>query len=244
MGREIKRVATDFDHPLGQVWPGYLNPVRFPQCPECGGDGYNPRSRQVAETFYAFGAPDSMRWSDKITQDEVDHLLSENRLRTWRDGRWHTDPVSAETVNEANRRGGGLGAYYHDGINRLILIRYRCDRMGIDIHCPTCEGNGDIATAAEREQRDGWEPTEPPAGTGWQVWETVSEGSPISPVFPTAAALIEHLTTAGTTWDKAPWRREAAEQFVKDEWAPTMVGVPGVGIFRGAQDADQIARAR
>lgn len=42
----------------------------------------------------------------------------------------------------------------------------------------------------EKERR------EPPSGEGWQVWETVSEGSPVTPVFPTAESLARQLKTA------------------------------------------------
>jgi hypothetical protein len=131
MGREIKRVAIDFDHPLDEVWPGYI-------CPD--------------ENF------------DDATGEYID-----------------------------------------------------------------------------------WAPTEPPAGDGWQVWETVSEGSPITPVFPTADALVAHLSTVGTTWDqkayvgrlaKGPWRREAAEAFVRDGWAPSFAVFGGV-MLEGARDADR-----
>ena len=39
MGREIKRVALDFDWPLDKVWGGYKNPFyrQCIDCPECGG---------------------------------------------------------------------------------------------------------------------------------------------------------------------------------------------------------------
>lgn len=57
---------------------------------------------------------------------------------------------------------------------------------------------------------------DPPGGDGWQIWENVSEGSPISPVFPTSEALVEYLVSAGTS-------REAADSFVRMKWAPSMV---------------------
>jgi hypothetical protein len=76
---------------------------------------------------------------------------------------------------------------------------------------------------------DAWESTDPPKGDGWQLWETVSEGSPITPVFATAEGLIDHLTTVGTSWSKGePMRREAAEALVRDGWCPSMVAVGGV----------------
>mgnify|MGYP001570952870 CR=1 FL=1 len=29
MGREIRRVPLDFDHPLNETWPGFLSPAKF-----------------------------------------------------------------------------------------------------------------------------------------------------------------------------------------------------------------------
>jgi hypothetical protein len=43
MGREIKRVALDFEWPLGvMIWLGYHNPYRGLECKACGGSGLNP----------------------------------------------------------------------------------------------------------------------------------------------------------------------------------------------------------
>lgn len=65
----------------------------------------------------------------------------------------------------------------------------------------------------------------PPKGAGYQLWETVSEGSPISPVFKTPDELANWLTSgeyhnrcdAGTT--KAQWL-----SFINGPgWAPSMI---------------------
>jgi hypothetical protein len=75
---------------------------------------------------------------------------------------------------------------------------------------------------------------EPPSGEAWQVWETVSEGSPISPPFverdACVAWLIEHEKCSPA----------AAEQFITDGWAPSMIGTP-FGVFMGVQAAAGIA---
>lgn len=73
---------------------------------------------------------------------------------------------------------------------------------------------------------------EPPEGEGWQIWETVSEGSPTSPVFATREELIEHLMTKGAGGVCGPSSREAAERFVETGWAPSFVGMrfPGIGL--------------
>jgi hypothetical protein len=65
--------------------------------------------------------------------------------------------------------------------------------------CHACQGNGTIWDSPEDEQAaDDWKPSGPPTGDGWQIWETVSEGSPISPVFATPVELAQHM--AGRKW--------------------------------------------
>jgi hypothetical protein len=67
---------------------------------------------------------------------------------------------------------------------------------------------------------DAWEEEPPPEGEGWQLWETVSEGSPISPVFPTKETFIDYLVGQG-------YSREAAINFSESGWAPTLVQTGG-----------------
>lgn len=76
----------------------------------------------------------------------------------------------------------------------------------------------------------------PEEGVWFQVWETVSEGTPVTPAFVTRQGLIEYLVINGDFWDQnrrregrtsipcAPWTREQAEYFVNgDGLAPSMV---------------------
>ena len=60
-----------------------------------------------------------------------------------------------------------------------------------------------------------------------QLWETVSEGTPVSPPFATKAELVDYLATHGDYWDQkrgdGPWKHAAAESFVAAGWAPSMV---------------------
>lgn len=44
MGREIKRVALDYEFKIGAVWPGFVNPHRK-QCPDCEGGTTTARKR-------------------------------------------------------------------------------------------------------------------------------------------------------------------------------------------------------
>lgn len=76
------------------------------------------------------------------------------------------------------------------------------------------------------------EQVEPPEGEGWQVWETVSEGAPVSPVFTTGEDLVDYLVDKGDVWSQKrradgeedpPPSRAAAKYFVFEAgWAPSM----------------------
>lgn len=70
--------------------------------------------------------------------------------------------------------------------------------------------------------------------TCYQMYETVSEGTPVSPVFETKEALVDYLVNYGDFWDQfraqeeggpTGWKRENAEAFVKHEWAPSMIAI-------------------
>lgn len=56
-------------------------------------------------------------------------------------------------------------------------------------YCPHCEG----------EKTPFFPHIDPPEGEGWQMWETTSEGSPISPVFETPEQLAKWLADTGAS---------------------------------------------
>lgn len=255
MGREVRRVPVTFDHPIGQTWPGYLMPDRLREddCRDCRGldgfsDGLTVAARAIADTFYAHQIggyhADSLAWHDKIGQAEVDNLLAEGRLKTLvertptddnpRTREWVSLPLTAAEVNA--RQKNMLDS--HDGINRMILIQFRCQQLGIDMECPTCKGYSSVESyPGQRAEAEAWEPTPPPTGDGWQLWETTSEGSPVSPVFRTGEELARWLTTAEGGHASGPSRKpmtiSSARAFVGDGWAPTGVATAG-GYHDGA----------
>ena len=172
--------------------------------------------------------------SAHLSQDDVDALVEAERLTIFthdfvRGQGWVKKDlapvVTAEQVN-AWARGRGFG---HDSINAWVVIRDRCRRAGVSATCEFCEGNGSVeAWKGQRDMAEAWTPIEPPTGEGWQVWETVSEGSPISPVFADREGLIGWLMSDEYRWGTSvPLTREQAERFVDAAWAPTMVMVDG-----------------
>ena len=132
MGREIKRVALDFDWPIGRIWAGY----KLSLC---------------------------------------------------------------EALNEDCDLCRKFAA-----IQKLPMADYDCPEM---------------------------QELEPPSGEGWQLWETVSEGSPVSPVFATPEELATWLSTPGNLSNNDITRTNSYETWVKfitgDGWAPTLVSENG-----------------
>lgn len=53
-----------------------------------------------------------------------------------------------------------------------------------------------------------------PSGTWFQLYQTVSEGTPLTPPFASQEELVTHLTTLGTFWDSTPWSVARAEGMV------------------------------
>ena len=262
MGRQIKRVQIDQvkDHPLGKTWSGFVMPAHLAPtpCTDCDQTGLNTATRIIDATFYdnegcgkrwAYdygvgpdGAPTKkapwrilgtcLRWCNKITQDEVNHLVAEGRLwdftRTWTKGEgWKVREdgyiPTAEEVN-AVQEGGGMG---HDAINRFILVEFRAKKMGVYGLCERCQGCGQLWPDEETKVAcEAWEGTPPAEGLAWQVWENVSDGSPVTPAFENPEDLIEHLVKYGDCSDiqykRGGWSREQAVQFVENGWKPTL----------------------
>lgn len=82
----------------------------------------------------------------------------------------------------------------------------------------------------------GYAETDPPSGDGWQLWETVSEGSPISPVFAEREGLIDWLCSSAYNFGvSTPMQREQAERFVESGWAPSFIASAATGLVPGEQ---------
>ena len=56
-----------------------------------------------------------------------------------------------------------------------------------------------------------------------QMYETVSEGTPLSPPFATTDELVDWMCSNKDFWGNGPRTREQAERFVKGGWAPSFI---------------------
>lgn len=226
MGREIKRVPLNFDWPIGKVWSGFVNP-HYKKCPDCdsghtvggemlkaiislimiaGGDAADGEKRKI----------DSGRfWPHPYL-----HQIGCYSFKT-------VTPDMAElSAGLAGRSPSFMG---HDSIDnysarkKIVKAAGLSKRWGI---CPTCEGRA--IDPAVRRKFERWKPKEPPIGDGWQLWETVSEGAPITPVLASADDLIQYLSLNGTALDNGiGWGMESARAFVGAGYAPSMAIIGG-----------------
>lgn len=203
MGREARRVPLDFDWPARKVWDGYLTPDRFDEdrCPTCGGDGTTDAARWLMKIAYVL----SECADDHLTQGRG--LDMHPWLRTLREvsygsggsgrpGTGFTEVYTALTGIEPDRGVFGSDTYKtYRALTEKSGLRPEWD------HCPGCSGHGSTERyPGQRTEAEAWEPTEPPTGSGWQMWETTSEGSPVSPVFATAEELADWLAPNATVF--------------------------------------------
>ena len=200
-----------------------LREIAERQCertPDYYGTGeYNIRREQVR--LHALWRA---QWCHHLIQADVDALLEHGRLKDFTHvprtdeqreivkakmaaggNSWLPESngyrPTAEEVNAWSLSGMG-----HDGINNYVCIEARCAREGVPMTCAKCVDNEDCRMWPSPEIEaayKAWTKTEPPAGEGYQLWSTTTEGSPMSPVFATIEALCEWCADNATTFGSA-----------------------------------------
>ncbi len=156
-------------------------------------------------------------WSHHLEQIDVNVLWAKGRLSdfnpNWREN--HNEgvpPPPAADVNVWSLQGMG-----HDSSNAWYCVRAKCERLGYVYECRKCWGDGELWPSKEaKELYENWEQVEPPTGEGYQMWETVTEGSPVSPVFADKETFVNWLIGQG-------YSEGAAEQFAEIGHAFSMV---------------------
>jgi len=202
MGRTLKRVPLDFQWPENKIWEGFVNP-HYVKCPQCNGSGSTPALKRLTAIACLIG------------------LSGEEALGKPRH--------SYLTGGAFDNYGGGLtlseGSIFSEFLSGLDVQKPSV--FGYDTHditsalkekaglprrwgwCPVCDGDG--VHPDHKDKYEAWEPAQPPTGEGFQLWETTSEGSPISPVFKTLRELCEYAATNCSTFGTSCWA-------TADEW--------------------------
>lgn len=253
MSREVRRVPLDFDWPLDKVWGGYRLPdnLKPKPCPDCEsgwtaaaewlrtlcrriqGLGDDIRDQRNGKPPHPYLAEDP---DPHTTRGEIDMVAK----------RWAKLPTLIRPSADILPLLAGLTGCPEDRFHDPMVGDYSYNILakvvaaaGLDPDtwglCATCGGEAAIeAYEGQAAETAAWEQTEPPTGDGWQLWETVTEGSPVSPVFPTADDLATWMSDPDRGTDWVP--PDVAARFIAEGWAPTGVSGPGIhGVISGVE---------
>jgi len=156
------------------------------------------------------------QWSHNLNQDDIDVLVKIGDINLKDDG----NPPTPEEVNLNYLSGLGPSSYR--------LLEGRCEREGVDVFCKYCNGESVIWESEEaKEEYENWEPKSLPEGEGYQLWETVSEGSPVTPVFKTSEELAQYLVDNDTSVTKGTTFEQWMAFIEGPGWAPSLMGPAG-----------------
>lgn len=250
MGREVKRVPLDFDWPLKETWKGYLSPDELDEapCPDCA-RGYSPAGEWLQTLMYRL----SMLAGDIRDQQRGmglhPWLANDTYPPTTRDHKHVYRPsadilelvagLSETTVSRMLEPFGRASEYRM--AQKVIAAAGLPEEWGT---CKTCNGHGSVEKyPGQRAEAEAWQRTEPPTGEGFQLWETVSEGSPTSPVFATADELALWMSRNPCGFAGSTPSLEHARAFVAAGWSVSMVGdsngvvdgITAIGISAGGE---------
>jgi len=250
MSRRVRRVPLDFDWPLNKVWDGYLLPDRLHEerCPDCARG-----MTAAAEWLYTLATRIDMLAGDIGDQRRgrpMHPWLAEDQYPATTGFVYHPDGTTeyprvlrpSEDILElvAGLNGESPEHPTHPAHSAGTgTFRKLIEAAGLDATvwgtCATCGGHGSVEKyQGQRAESETWEPKGPPAGDGWQLWETVSDGSPISPVFGTDEGLAAWMAGPDRGTDWVP--QEVAAKFIAEGWAPTGATGPGThGVVSGVE---------
>jgi hypothetical protein len=113
-----------------------------------------------------------------------------------------------------------MGGTYYDGTPRYRALHSREDLLR---HLDWNTENPD--DLIEIDPADYMPELKEGTPFGWQMYQTVSEGSPVSPVFATKDELAQWLSSPAAGREQCS--PEAARKFTEDGWAPSFVSVGG-----------------
>lgn len=193
------------------------------------GEGEDAITREATRLSKYFNS----QLSRNLSQADADAIVANGRLVgltvKWLpdERRWEEQVDCKPTAEEVNLWSiEGMG---HDSGNMWEVCKARCKREGKIATCSHCHGDGhNWASARVRARFEKFTPVEPPAGPGYQLWETVTEGSPISPVFAKAEELALWLSKNAHGADKGTTAEKWLSFINGPGWAPTAIVSQGV----------------
>lgn len=209
------------------------------------GEGEDAITREATRMCALWNAS----WSHHLNELDIAALLKADRLWDFtRRPRPGTRKNAAKHSNGWLKKGNGyvptprevndwsLEGMAHDSINCSVVIAAELKRLKLPTECSHCKGVGHTwPSKSVKWHYEHWKQQEPPIGDAYQVWETVSEGSPISPPFATPEELAAHM--AGTRWgaDKGSSYETWMAFILGPGWALSMMSSPRTGLISGVE---------
>jgi len=234
MSREVKRVPLDFKYKLNEVYEGYINPTKSQSCPKCNGNGTSKEYAIYSSLWYGNNSglyvpnpyrenarynPTALQYN--LNEDDIKALMNRDRLSGFKKGYIPTPKeVNQHYIKEP---------FGHDSLNQWIVIDARLKKLNLPSECSKCKGTGYYWGSKEKEDRyNNWVSFEPPIGEGYQIWETISEGSPVSPIFDIPKDLAEWMVNNDKTITKDTTLEQWVKFIEKEGYAPSLVAKNGV----------------
>jgi hypothetical protein len=222
MGREIKRVPLTFNWPLRKTWKGYLNPHyegHSKNCSNCDGNGLTMARQRLEDlvSLLMLSGCDSRRGKCHPYFDRMDGLHYTQGIAPSSDLAELTEGLAGRKMSDF------IG---HDAMDRLSAVGKIIKAAGLKEKwgvCQVCKGEGTVWDLPENKRKASqWRKSEPPKGKAYQVWETVSEGSPITPPFATPEELADYWLAHRNSCD--PSDRETILKWINGPgWAPSFI---------------------
>lgn len=225
MSREVRRVPLDWKHPIKQN-PHWEFQASIPFNRD------RPASRLHGPTEMFVALFEDYPGSLATWEQEMNDLRNREGF-DWRFGlEYHLTGYKGQDETEATVR--PHTSYAEDG-ETPIEVRVRDEDHLLELLLAEKE--------SERPKPESYMPVfdVPESDLGWCLYETVSEGTPTTPVFATAEELIDHLATVGQDYRQEPMRRTAAESLVRSGSSIGSFVSVGGQIYKSDEDADKLA---
>lgn len=168
------------------------------------------------------------KWSNHLNENDIKALVDGGRLldftHTWtKENKWVKKiPEYIPTPEEVNN--WSISSLGHDCINLFVCTEAALKRENIKFECSACNGEGTFWPNDEiKSSYDNWKDYQPPEGDGYQIWETTSEGSPVSPVFSKPEDLAHYMVVNGSGAFSNCNFEFWMNFILGDGWTPTIV---------------------
>lgn len=203
MGRQLKRVALDFDYPLNKTWEGFLNPY-YKKCPHCENGVTKARERlSDLVRLIMLSGTDSLDGKNHPYFDSMQRCVNGFNSIPSKDMAELTSGLAGRECSQP---------FGHDSSDSWVAEKKIIEAAGLVPGewgiCPYCKG--EAIDVDIKEAYEAWEEQEPPTGEGYQLWENTSEGSPQSPVFKTLDDLCTWCADNATTF--------GSQKATKEKW--------------------------